>query len=100
MWCFHYLFYIFLRDTITPENSEWLLAVLYVVVSVLGGLACTWMGIRLARGASHDFGRNWWIFGALSRFYLGKLLAHPYPWATFIINITGSFALGFICPPS
>lgn len=33
------------------------------------------------------------FFGALSRFYLGKLLVHPYPWATFIINCTGSFAL-------
>jgi len=36
------------------------------------------------------------FFGALSRFYLGKLLVHPYPWATFIINCTGSFALGFL----
>lgn len=36
------------------------------------------------------------FFGAFSRFYLGKLLAHPYPWATFIINSTGSFALGLV----
>ncbi|WP_155592340.1 fluoride efflux transporter FluC [Lysinibacillus cavernae] len=36
------------------------------------------------------------IFGAISRFYLGKLFAHPYPWATFIINSSGSFALGLL----
>lgn len=36
------------------------------------------------------------FLGAISRFYLGKLLAHPYPWATFIINCTGSFALGLV----
>lgn len=36
------------------------------------------------------------FFGALTRFYLGKLIAHPYPWATFFINITGSFALGLL----
>ena len=36
------------------------------------------------------------FLGALTRFYLGKLIAHPYPWLTFFINITGSFALGFL----
>ncbi|WP_249727479.1 fluoride efflux transporter FluC [Bacillus paralicheniformis] len=36
------------------------------------------------------------ILGALSRFYLGKLLVLPYPWATFIIKCTGSFAHGFL----
>lgn len=55
-------------------------------------------GYDLQGGAWYDFGRDWGIFGALSRFYLGKLLVHPYPWATFIINCTGSFALGFYSP--
>lgn len=36
------------------------------------------------------------FLGALTRFYLGKLITHPYPWATFFINITGSFSLGFL----
>jgi len=36
------------------------------------------------------------FLGALARFYLGKWLVHTYPWATFLINITGSFALGFL----
>ncbi|MCL1703478.1 fluoride efflux transporter CrcB [Lysinibacillus sp. Bpr_S20] len=36
------------------------------------------------------------FLGALTRFYLGKLSVHSYPWATFFINITGSFALGFL----
>ncbi|MEK5232248.1 fluoride efflux transporter CrcB [Lysinibacillus sp. FSL K6-0232] len=36
------------------------------------------------------------FFGAITRFYLGKYLAHPYPWATFFINSTGSFALGLL----
>lgn len=36
------------------------------------------------------------FLGAILRFYLSKLLAHPYPWATFIINCTGSFALGLV----
>ncbi|MFJ8090351.1 fluoride efflux transporter FluC [Lysinibacillus sp. NPDC095746] len=36
------------------------------------------------------------LLGALTRFYLGKLIVHTYPWATFFINITGSFALGFL----
>ncbi|MEY9978475.1 fluoride efflux transporter CrcB [Lysinibacillus sp. RC79] len=36
------------------------------------------------------------FLGALTRFYLGKLIVHTYPWATFLINITGSFALGFL----
>lgn len=39
-----------LETLLLLENSEWLQAVLYVTVSVLGGLACTWLGIRLARG--------------------------------------------------
>ena len=51
-----------LETLLLLENSEWLQAVLYVTVSVLGGLACTWLGIRLARGVLHDFSRNWWIF--------------------------------------
>ena len=36
------------------------------------------------------------FFGALTRFYLGKWIVSSYPWATFFINITGSFALGLL----
>ncbi|KOS59859.1 CrcB family protein [Lysinibacillus agricola] len=36
------------------------------------------------------------FLGALTRFYLGKWIAHTYLWATFFINISGSFALGFL----
>ena len=50
-----------LETLLLLENSQWLQAVLYVTVSVLGGLACTWLGIRLARGVLHDVSRNWWF---------------------------------------
>ncbi|MDM5233949.1 fluoride efflux transporter FluC [Lysinibacillus pakistanensis] len=36
------------------------------------------------------------FLGALTRFYLGKWIVHTYPWTTFFINITGSFALGVL----
>lgn len=36
------------------------------------------------------------FFGALIRFYIGKNIVSTYPWATFIINCSGSFALGFL----
>ncbi|MET4559550.1 CrcB protein [Lysinibacillus parviboronicapiens] len=36
------------------------------------------------------------FFGALTRFYLGKWIGSPYPWATFFINITGAFTLGLL----
>lgn len=36
------------------------------------------------------------FFGALLRFYLGKWIVSSYPWATFFINSTGAFALGFL----
>ncbi|WP_409369721.1 fluoride efflux transporter FluC [Lysinibacillus sp. 38-6] len=36
------------------------------------------------------------FLGALTRFYLGKWIVSSYPWATFFINITGSFALGLL----
>jgi len=39
-----------LETLLLLENNEWLQAVLYVAVSVLGGLAGAWLGIRLARG--------------------------------------------------
>ncbi len=32
------------------QNSEYLQAVLYIVVSVFGGLVFAWLGIRLAKG--------------------------------------------------
>ncbi|MGG2073493.1 MULTISPECIES: fluoride efflux transporter CrcB [Lysinibacillus] len=39
-----------LETLLLLENGEWLQAILYVVVSVVGGLACAWLGIRVARG--------------------------------------------------
>ena len=36
------------------------------------------------------------FFGALIRFYIGKYIVSAYPWATFIINCSGSFALGYL----
>ncbi|WP_336635026.1 fluoride efflux transporter CrcB [Lysinibacillus fusiformis] len=39
-----------LETLLLVQQNEWLLAVLYVVISVVGGLVCTWLGIRLARG--------------------------------------------------
>lgn len=36
------------------------------------------------------------FLGALARFYLGKWIVSTYPWATFVINITGSFVLGLL----
>ncbi|MFJ7646728.1 fluoride efflux transporter FluC [Lysinibacillus sp. NPDC097279] len=36
------------------------------------------------------------FLGALTRFYLGKWIVSTYPWVTFFINITGSFALGLL----
>ncbi|WP_155592339.1 fluoride efflux transporter CrcB [Lysinibacillus cavernae] len=44
-----------LETLLLLENSEWLQAVLYVSVSVLGGLACAWLGMRLARGRKTCF---------------------------------------------
>ena len=42
------------------------------------------------------------FFGALTRFTLGKYIVSIYPWTTFFINCTGSFALGFVfgCQPT
>lgn len=42
------------------------------------------------------------FFGAMARFTMGKYIVSAYPWATFIINCTGSFALGYVygCQPS
>jgi len=38
--------------------------------------------------------------GAVARFWLGSYITlrtdSPFPWGTFVINITGSFALGFL----
>lgn len=38
--------------------------------------------------------------GVNARFWLGygfsRWVTHPFPWATFIINVTGSFAIGFL----
>ncbi|WP_249650851.1 CrcB family protein [Lysinibacillus sp. D4A3_S15] len=39
-----------LETLLLVQQNEWLLAVLYVVISVVGGLVCAWVGIRLARG--------------------------------------------------
>ncbi|MFJ7736534.1 fluoride efflux transporter CrcB [Lysinibacillus sp. NPDC097287] len=36
------------------------------------------------------------FFGALIRFSIGKYIVSSYPWATFMINCSGSFALGFL----
>ena len=36
------------------------------------------------------------FLGACTRYFLGKWIVSTYPWATFIINITGSFALGLL----
>ncbi|MEG0260708.1 MAG: fluoride efflux transporter CrcB [Lysinibacillus sp.] len=36
------------------------------------------------------------FFGALIRFYIGKSIVSSYPWATLLINCSGSFALGFL----
>ena len=39
------------------------------------------------------------MFGALSRYFLFVLLAEKsmlFPWATFIVNMTGCFAMGFV----
>ena len=39
-------------------------------------------------------------FGAVSRYSLDRLIEHrvdsAFPWATFVINVTGCFAVGFI----
>lgn len=42
------------------------------------------------------------FFGALIRFSIGKYIVNAYPRATFIINCSGSFALGYLygCQPS
>lgn len=32
------------------QDSKWLQAVLYTLVSVFGGLACAWLGFKLAKG--------------------------------------------------
>jgi CrcB protein len=29
-------------------------------------------------------------------FWLSQRVTHPFPWATFVINVTGSFAIGFL----
>jgi len=39
-----------LETLLLLQHSEWLQAILYVVVSVVGGLLCAWLGIRVARG--------------------------------------------------
>ena len=41
------------------------------------------------------------FFGALTRFTIGKYIVSAYPWATFIMNGSGSFALGYVygCQP-
>ena len=39
-----------LETLLLVQQNEWLLAVLYVFISVVGGLICAWLGIRLARG--------------------------------------------------
>ena len=36
------------------------------------------------------------FFGALIRFYIGKYIVSAYPWVTFFINCSGSFALGYL----
>ncbi|GLC89174.1 fluoride efflux transporter CrcB [Lysinibacillus piscis] len=36
------------------------------------------------------------IFGALTRYLISKQLHSAYPWATLLINSTGSFALGLL----
>lgn len=36
------------------------------------------------------------FFGALTRFFIGKYIVSAYPWATFLINCSGSFALGYL----
>ena len=36
------------------------------------------------------------ILRFLAGFWLGKLNPGPYPWATFLVNITGSLAIGLL----
>jgi CrcB protein len=39
------------------------------------------------------------VLGVNARYWLGVAIArvtsHPFPWATFLINVSGSFAIGF-----
>ena len=41
-----------LETLLLLQDSKWLQAVLYILVSVFGGLACAWLGFRLAKGRS------------------------------------------------
>ncbi|MEB2281705.1 fluoride efflux transporter CrcB [Lysinibacillus xylanilyticus] len=39
-----------LETLLLLQDSKWLQAVLYILVSVFGGLACAWLGFKLAKG--------------------------------------------------
>ncbi|MGE7916940.1 fluoride efflux transporter CrcB [Lysinibacillus xylanilyticus] len=39
-----------LETLLLLQDSKWLQAVFYTIVSVFGGLACAWLGFKLAKG--------------------------------------------------
>ena len=85
------------------QNNSIALLFIYGLTSYIGGILFCWFGVKLG-GNLHDtytiyYGR-WWYWCFVIRAWLTDVfkskITSPIPIATLIVNLVGSFLIGFV----